>query len=207
MRLYANALPLDLIVISSGYLGVSALGAMTLVNAFTTLLFIFPLSFSLTVQFLIEGALVQSDDFFEKVGRSRLIYTLGILFGLLITPILFIIVNNFPSAFISMYIYDSKMKDLAIHALLTYSYVFFADAFQCLLLGVMKGMGIERFVFYHSILCLWVVGLGSALVLTFAFDYGIVGLYFGYGNGLVALCFCNLYYIYRTKWDMIELQA
>ena len=71
----------------------------------------------------------------------------------------------------------------------------------------MKGMGIQRYVFYHSIVCLWVIGLGSAIVLTFVFNFGIVGLYFGYGNGLIALCFCNLYYIYKSKWDMIELQA
>lgn len=196
---------MDLIVIASGYLGVSALGAMTLVNAFTSFIFIIPLSFSLAVQFLVESAIIGSPDFFENVSRSRLIYTLAMLFGLLITTIIFIIVNNLPGGILSLYIYDSNMMDLAIKALVTYSYVFFADTIQCLLLGIMKGLGIQHFVFYHSIFCLWIIGLGSALVLTFVGDYGIAGLYFGYGNGLIALSFCNLYYIYKSKWDMIEL--
>jgi Na+-driven multidrug efflux pump len=60
-------------VISSGYLGVSALGAMTLVNAFTTIIFLFPLSFSLAAQLLVEAAAIDSEDKFEGVSRSRLI--------------------------------------------------------------------------------------------------------------------------------------
>jgi Na+-driven multidrug efflux pump len=128
-----------------------------------------------------------------------------LLFGLLATTILFIIVNNFPSGILSFYIYDSKMKDLAVKALVTYSYVFFADSLQCLTFGIMKGMGIHSYVLYHSIFCMWMIGFGSALVITFATDYGIIGLYFGYGNGLAALCLCNIYYICRTKWDMINL--
>jgi len=60
-------------VIASGYIGVSALGAMTLVNAFTTFIFIIPLSFSLTVQLLVEGTIIDSDDIFESQGQSRLI--------------------------------------------------------------------------------------------------------------------------------------
>jgi hypothetical protein len=68
-----NSLPLDLIVIASGYLGVSALGAMTLVNAFTTFIFIIPLSFSLAVQLLVEGTIIDSDDIYESLGQSRLI--------------------------------------------------------------------------------------------------------------------------------------
>ena len=68
-----NSLPLDLIVIASGYIGVSALGAMTLVNAFTTFIFIIPLSFSLAVQLLVEGTIIDNDDIFESLGQSRLI--------------------------------------------------------------------------------------------------------------------------------------
>jgi len=97
------------------------------------------------------------------------------------------------------------MKDLAVKALITYSYVFFVDSIQCLSFGIMKGMGIHHYVFVHSILCLWVIGLGSALLLTFLGDYGIIGLYWGYGNGLLALSFCNIYYICRAKWEMVEI--
>ena len=68
-----NSLPLELIVIASGYIGVSALGAMTLVNAFTTFIFIIPLSFSLAVQLLVEGTIIDNDDLFESLGQSRLI--------------------------------------------------------------------------------------------------------------------------------------
>jgi hypothetical protein len=60
-------------VIASGYIGVSALGAMTLVNAFTTFIFIIPLSFSLAVQLLVEGTIIDNDDLFESLGQSRLI--------------------------------------------------------------------------------------------------------------------------------------
>jgi multidrug resistance protein, MATE family len=186
-------------------LGVAALGAMTLVNAFATLIFIFPLSFSVAAQFLIESYIISSEDFFEKVSRSRLVCTLVLLFGLLTSLIIFLIVNNLPSELLSLYVYDSNMKDLAVKALATYSYVFIADSFQCLLFGIMKGKGIQHYVFVHSILCLWIIGLGSALLITFVFDFGIAGLYFGYGNGLIALCFCNLYYIYKSKWDMVDL--
>ena len=60
-------------MIASGYIGVSALGAMTLVNAFTTFIFIIPLSFSLAVQLLVEGTIIDNDDLFESLGQSRLI--------------------------------------------------------------------------------------------------------------------------------------
>ena len=71
----------------------------------------------------------------------------------------------------------------------------------------MKGLGISHYVFVHSIVCQWLIGVGSALVFTFVFDMGIAGLYFGYGNGLLVLCVCNLYYICKAKWDMIEMQG
>ena len=109
--MYLNTLPLDLIVIASGYLGVSALGSMTLVNAFTSFIFIIPLSYSLAVQYLIEGSIIESSDIFESVSRSRLLYTLAILYGLLITAIFFIILNNLPSEILGIYINDSEMKE------------------------------------------------------------------------------------------------
>ena len=44
LKLYSFMLPLDIIIIVSGALGVKSLAAMTIVNAFCTLLFLFPLS-------------------------------------------------------------------------------------------------------------------------------------------------------------------
>jgi Na+-driven multidrug efflux pump len=70
----------------------------------------------------------------------------------------------------------------------------------------MKGMGIHHYVFVHSIVCMWVIGLGTALLIAFtSSDLGIIGLYWGYGNGLLVLCFCNIYYIYKAKWEMVEM--
>lgn len=118
-----NSLPLDIIVISSGYLGVSSLGAMTLVNGLTTLIFIIPLSFSISMQFLIENSIIESIDLFENVSRTRLIYTLVLLAGFLDMLFIFLVGNNLPSDILSVYIYDSKMKDLAVEALVTYTYI------------------------------------------------------------------------------------
>jgi Na+-driven multidrug efflux pump len=93
---------------------------------------------------------------------------LVLLFALLSTSIIFLIVNNLPGTILSFYITsDIKMHDLAIRALSSYTYVYFIDSLQCLLLGIMKGMGIHHYVFVHSIVCMWVVGFGSAMLIAF----------------------------------------
>lgn len=180
---------------------------MTLVSAISAIMFIIPLSFSLALQFLLEGAIIEGPDSYENVSKSRLICILTVFYGLVNTAVFFILFSNFADGILGIFINDSETKDLAVKALTTYCYIYFADAFQCLTLGILRGMGIERYVRWHGVFCLWLVSLGSALAFTFWAEFGIVGLYFGYGNGLVLMSLINLFYIWKSKWDMIELQA
>jgi len=67
-------------------------------------MFLFPMSFSLAAQFLVEAAAIDCEDKFEGLCRSRLIQALVLLFGLLSTTIIFFIVNNLPDGILSLYI-------------------------------------------------------------------------------------------------------
>ena len=62
------------------------------------------------------------------MSRTRLIVTLVLLAGFLDMLVIYLIGHNLPSEILSMYIDDSKMKDLAVEALVTYTYIIFVDS-------------------------------------------------------------------------------
>ena len=119
---------------------------MTLVNAFCTLLFLFPLSISFATQFLIQGSIIEDSG--DNINKSRLIYMSSIFIGIVTTAILVALTNQLPEYIIGFYIEEGKTKDLAVEVLVIYSYVFIADSMHCILFGIIKGMGIESIVFW-----------------------------------------------------------
>lgn len=71
---------------------------------------------------------------------------------------------------------------------------------QTILQGIMKTLQVENF-WKIIVFCLYVLGLGFALVLGFYFDLKLTGLWGGWGIGLTVLLCYEIRYLMKIEWE------
>ena len=83
-----------------------------------------------------------------------------------------------------------------------------ADGVQAVLAGALRGAGITRFPFLVNIVAHWGMGVPVALALTFLFDFGVAGLWWGLTLGLVVVSGCLwLRFVRMTRTAVATLEV
>jgi Na+-driven multidrug efflux pump len=79
-------------------------------------------------------------------------------------------------------------------------FVIIVAGLQTILQGIMKTLQVENF-WKKIVLSLYIVGLGSAILLSYTFDIKLTGLWAGWGIGMSALLIYEVVYLYKIEWE------
>jgi len=82
---------------------------------------------------------------------------------------------------------------------------FFFDAAQCNASGVIKATGQQGIASMYSLCCMLLVALPIGYIMAFRLDYGLNGLWMGYGAS--SLCLAMLYSKIITGLDWLETSS
>lgn len=106
----------------------------------------------------------------------------------------------FHNDIVQLYNRDPQVVTLAGELLLIAAIFQFFDGVQICATGVLRGLHDTTVPMIFSFIGYWLIGFNSALLLTFAFDFGVYGLWFGFVFGLfISACCGTGRFIYLLK--------
>ncbi|XP_057774504.1 protein DETOXIFICATION 30 [Salvia miltiorrhiza] len=119
------------------------------------------------------------------------------LVGLIFAVILLVFQNQYPSLFSN----SEEVKQIVYHLTPLLAFCIVANTIQPALSGVAIGAGWQALVAYVNIACYYIFGIPLGLLLGFAFDLGVKGIWMGMVMGTVVQTLVLFYIAYRTNWE------
>lgn len=102
---------------------------------------------------------------------------------------------------------DPVITELAMGTFGTFVIAFAFDWVQCCVCGLLKGAGLQSVGSLCSLFCLCFIALPTSFTLTFKFDFGISGLWIGYGVSSLVLTVLYCLVLTSIDWKSVALKA
>ena len=165
---------------------------------FTTMVYMIPLSISMTLTILV-GFEVGAKRFSDAKKYSRM----GIILSILFSGTAALILMHFKPEIAALYTNDEAVWGL-IQLFLAYAILLqFSDSVSAPLQGILRGYKDVKITLYLAILSYWIIGLPTGYVLANAYDYGPygywIGLIVGIAVGAVFLL-ARMYQVQKNKF-------
>lgn len=162
-----------------GYFGIDALAAFQIALQAASLAFAFPSALAMATALQVGHAIGAKDVMLAK--RAAI---LGIGVGLVVAAALAMIFISAPEIFIKLFLSADADNFDAVHQLamsfLLMAAIFLCfDALQIIVNGALKGLKDTFTPMLISVICYWVIGLGSAYYFAFRTHVGAVGIWYG----------------------------
>ncbi|RDY06813.1 Protein DETOXIFICATION 29, partial [Mucuna pruriens] len=121
----------------------------------------------------------------------------SILIGLVLSLVLIISRNEYPSLFSN----DTQVQDLVKDLTPFLSFCIVINNVQPVLSGVAIGAGWQAIVAYVNIACYYLFGIPMGLILGYNVNWGVKGIWLGMISGTVLQTCVLLVIIYKTNWN------
>ncbi|KAF5443094.1 hypothetical protein F2P56_035682 [Juglans regia] len=119
------------------------------------------------------------------------------LIGVVLSLILIITRNDYPSLFSS----DTDVEDLVKELTPILALCIVINNVQPVLSGVAIGAGWQAVVAYVNIACYYVFGIPLGLIMGYKLDMGVRGIWYGMMTGTIVQTCVLFFIIYRTNWN------
>ncbi|KAK4485746.1 hypothetical protein RD792_008392 [Penstemon davidsonii] len=119
------------------------------------------------------------------------------LIGLIVAIVLLIFQNQYPSLFTD----SSEVKDVVYDLTPLLAFCIVVNSIQPALSGVAIGAGWQALIAYVNIVCYYVFGVPLGLVLGYALDMGVKGIWYGMVAGTVLQTAILFWIVYKTNWN------
>ncbi|PIN01973.1 putative membrane protein, predicted efflux pump [Handroanthus impetiginosus] len=117
--------------------------------------------------------------------------------GLLISIILLIFQKQYPSLFSN----SSEVKEVVYQLTPLLAFCIVVNNVQPALSGVAIGAGWQALVAYVNIACYYIFGVPLGLVLGFALNMSVKGIWYGMVSGTLVQTLILFWIVYRTNWN------
>ena len=172
--LLAENLCFELLVLSSGYLGIIQQSAYIIILSICATIFMISLGISITSSNLVGNALGANQPNTAKL-YARIVLYYSVTLGGIISIILYL----YRLEIASLYTSNEEIKNLAAQTLPIVSLFMIPDFIQGSSSGIIKAMGYQKFGTYSCIICYWFVGVPASLISAFYFDLKVAGMRLG----------------------------
>lgn len=186
----------EVIAIASGLLGDTELGAQTVIITTSSMFYTPYWGMAIASSTRIGNALGSGNAQHSRViALSSMLMALCV--GIIPCTLLFTMRYQWGSLFTS----DEKVIEIVGHVLTVASFFQLFDCFNAVCGGLLEGSGRQKQGGWMNSIAYYLIGLPLALILTFKFNFGLIGLWSGMlvGQLLIAGIVCWL--ILRTDWD------
>ncbi|KAG8366072.1 hypothetical protein BUALT_Bualt17G0037900 [Buddleja alternifolia] len=119
------------------------------------------------------------------------------LIGLIVSILLLIFQYQYPSLFTK----SSEVKELVYELTPLLAFCIVVNSIQPALSGVAIGAGWQVLIANVNIVCYYVFGVPLGLVLGYAVDMGVKGIWYGMVAGTVVQTVILFWIVYRTDWE------
>ncbi|KAL8534264.1 hypothetical protein ACS0TY_010316 [Phlomoides rotata] len=119
------------------------------------------------------------------------------LIGLLISIIILIFKDQYPSLFSN----SCAVKDVVYQLTPFLAFCILVNNVQPALSGVAIGAGWQGLVAYVNIACYYIFGIPLGLILGYALDMGVKGIWIGMVAGTLLQTLVLFYIVYKTNWE------
>ncbi|KAL1365519.1 protein DETOXIFICATION 29 [Arachis duranensis] len=117
--------------------------------------------------------------------------------GLAMSLVLIMFRKQYPSLFSN----DSAVKELVMELTPMLAFCIIINNVQPVLSGVAVGAGWQSLVAYVNIACYYLFGVPLGLILGYALDFGVIGIWSGMLTGTIVQTCVLFIIVYRTDWD------
>ncbi|MDT8437733.1 MAG: MATE family efflux transporter [Wenzhouxiangellaceae bacterium] len=162
-----------------GTLGALPIAAHQVAINFAAMAFMVPLGLAGAITVRVGNAIGRGDPFAARLA-GRVGIGMAAVFGLVSATIM----SLFPTLIARIYTNDAEVIALAAHLLMFAAVFQVSDGLQASAAGALRGLKDTRRPMVYSLLSYWCVGLALGAWLTFARDFGAVGMWLGLIAGL-----------------------
>ncbi len=187
-QMLARSLAFSVVGILVAKLGPAAMAAHTISLNLGGFFYMIPMGMGTAGCLLVANALGQGDrDRAFQVGKIAIRVTTAIMVA--VGLILFAKRNFLMQSFTV----DPAVIELGSAIMILVAVLQLFDGYQMAVIGTLRGFGDSKAALSSNVLGLWMVGLPSALLFGFVFEYGLVGLWVGLIFGLLTSSLLLLY--------------
>ncbi|KAK4485745.1 hypothetical protein RD792_008391 [Penstemon davidsonii] len=119
------------------------------------------------------------------------------LIGLIMSIVLLVFKNDYPSLFSN----SSSVKQLVYQLTPLLAFCIVVNNVQPALSGVAIGAGWQALVAYVNIACYYLFGVPLGLILGYAINMGVKGIWYGMVAGTLVQTLILFWIVYKTNWD------
>ncbi|KAH6770813.1 MATE efflux family protein [Perilla frutescens var. hirtella] len=117
--------------------------------------------------------------------------------GIFISTLLLIFQKQYPSLFTN----SPEVKEIVYQLTPLLAFCIVANNIQPALSGVAIGAGWQALVAYVNIGCYYIFGIPLGLILGYALDMGVQGIWIGMVTGTIVQTLVLFFIVYRTNWQ------
>ena len=133
-----------------------------------------------------------------QIGKRKAF--LGIFFVITFTVILVLNLRSDKQIYDRFFNSDPQTIEHVEQTLPVFVLVLIVAGLQTILQGIMKTLQVENF-WKVIVFCLYVLGLGLALILGFYFDLNLTGIWGGWCIGITVLLGYEIRYLMKIEWE------
>lgn len=173
-----------LVSLMLGWFGAIALAANQIVQSVGAVLYMLPLGMAAAVAIRVGQALGAEhyDRLRPAAGAAVLVVTVWMVF----VTLGLILFGEIVSRALSV---DPPVVHLATAMFIVVALIQVADGIQATALGALRGLSDFVWPTAFTLVCYWIFALPLAYILGFVFDFGPLGVWVGYGLGIVVAAF------------------
>jgi len=197
----AEFLGFEILTIFASHISTNALAAQSIVSTVASLAYQVPFSISVStstrVANLIGASLYKSCIITCKVS---------LLLSFVCSSFNMMIIVTFRDQIAKLFSTETAVVNLVISTLPTLAFMQLFDAFNASTAGCLRGQGRQKIGGYINLFAFYCIGIPMSYMLTFSFNMGVGGLWFGITCALIMMSICQGYAVFHGDWSQI-LQA
>ncbi|KAH3680037.1 hypothetical protein WICMUC_000574 [Wickerhamomyces mucosus] len=199
----AEFLGFEITTIMASNLGTNELAAQSVLSSICSLAYQLPFSVSIATSTRVANFIGAS-----LVENSKTTCNASMLLGLIIGITNCIILVTGQNKITSLFTNDSEVIEMVLKVFTLLGYIEIIDCLNSTSAGCLRGQGLQKIGGYINIFAFYVMGLPVSYLLTFVYDFSLVGLWLGITIGLSTIFILQcLTVFWISDWDKILQDA
>lgn len=198
IMLLSEFVAFEILTLAASRFGTSALAAQSVASTIATLSFQVPFGVSVAISTRIANYIGANDLDSAKIV-NKIAYMLAIIIGITNFALLIggrsIIANSFTI--------DKTVVALAVKVLTVLGINQIYDCANVLFAGCLRGQGRQKLGSTLNLISYYIIAIPLALILAFKLNFGLIGLWYGLGFGILLLAISEVCCVFKSDWTEI----
>lgn len=198
----AESWAFEVIQILTGYIGLAEQAAMVILIQLSTLMLMVSAGEMEGLASLIGFATGANNP-----GLARRIFNIATAISIVSNLIIVAFVYSYRSEIAHLFTKNTDVIEVVLNVFPIMCFMFVFDSIGVMSQGAIRGLGQQNRVASQTMLAYWLVGIPVGVVLTFYFDYGLKGLWYGLTTAVLLQLYAYLSVLLTTDWQVAANEA